>query len=214
MKYIKGAFYMNKIIAAFAAALIMTIAVNSYSDAVQSDLQNGLIRLHIIADGDDEEAQTVKLKVRDAVLAEMSEKFACKDIEMSRQTIEENLGTIEEIADRTLRENGFTYTSRVEYGKFAFPQKSYGNVTLPAGDYYGVRVILGSGGGRNWWCVMYPPMCFAENSAGEMDKESDKELRDNLCDETYDIITGSGGEIEVKFKIVELVHGVKKMIWK
>lgn len=214
MKYIKGAFNMNKIIAAFAAALIMTVAVSSYSDAVQSDLQNGLIRLHIIADSDDEEAQAVKLKVRDALLAEMGEKFAGKDIEMSRQTIEENLGAIEEIADRTLRENGFTYTSCAEYGKFAFPKKSYGNVTLPAGDYYGVRVILGSGGGRNWWCVMYPPMCFAENSAGEIEGESDKELRDSLRDETYDIITGSGGKIEVKFKIVELVHGMKKMIWK
>lgn len=203
---------MNKIIASFAAAIMLTLAVTSYTDAVQTDLESGIIRLHIIADSDSDEAQAVKLKVRDAVISEMGEKFKNSDIEMSRETVTQNLGEIERIADRVLCENGFTYKSRAEYGKFEFPKKSYGQITLPEGEYYGVRVVLGSGSGQNWWCVMYPPMCFTENADGAMSEDSGRQLRENLNGETYGIITGQGGGAEIKFKIVEIAHGIKNLI--
>lgn len=201
---------MNKLIAAFTTALILTLAVTAYSDSVQSDLQSNLIRLHIIADSDNEEDQAVKIAVRDAVLNEVGEKFKNEDIEISRSAIVNNLGEIEKIADRVLLENGFTYTSKAYYGKFPFPQKSYASLTLPAGEYYGVRVVLGSGEGHNWWCVMYPPLCFTEGSEGGLSAESELSLRENLGDEAYDIITGGDKEIVVKFKLVELVQDAKQ----
>ena len=203
---------MNKIIAAFAMSMILTLAVTSYTGAVQSDLENNLIRLHIIADSDSEADQAVKLKVRDTVIKEMSSEFKNSDIEKSRVAIINNLAKIEETADRVLLENGFTYRSKAEYGKFNFPRKAYSSVTLPAGEYYGIRVTLGSGGGHNWWCVMYPPMCFTEDSRGKMSGESDEKLKESLDGETYDIITGSEN-VQVKFKIVELAGAVKDMIW-
>ena len=203
---------MNKIIASFALAMVLTLAVTSYTGAVQSDLENNLIRLHIIADSDSEADQAVKLKVRDAVIKEMSSEFKNSDIEKSREAVINNLAKIEETADRVLSENGFTYRSKAEYGKFTFPRKAYSSVTLPAGEYYGIRVTLGSGSGHNWWCVMYPPMCFTEDSRGKMSGESDEKLKESLDGETYDIITGSEN-VQVKFKIVELAGAVKDMIW-
>lgn len=201
---------MNKLIAAFTAALIMTLAATAYSDSVQEDLQASLIRLHIIADSDSEADQTVKLMVRDAVIKEIGEKFKNKDIEICRENIIDNLGEIEEIADRVLMENGFTYKARASYGKFPFPQKSYASLTLPAGEYYGVRVVLGNGKGHNWWCVMYPPLCFTENEGGAISAEGEQSLQENLTGEAYGIITGNDREIVVKFMLVELVQDAKQ----
>lgn len=203
---------MNKIIASFAMAMCLTLAVTSYTGAVQSELENNLIRLHIIADSDNEADQRVKLMVRDAVIKEMEDDIAVSDINESREAVVQNLGKIEETADRVLSENGFTYRSRAEYGKFKFPRKSYSAVTLPAGEYYGVRVVLGGGGGHNWWCVMYPPMCFTEDSRGKMSRENDEKLKESLDAATYDIITGKEN-VQVKLKIVELASAVRDMIW-
>ena len=203
---------MKKITAAFFIALIMTAAVTSYSDAVHGDLENNLIRLHIIADSDDADAQSVKLKVRDAVINEVGERLKSADIDEGREKITGSLDEIERIADETLSENGCTYTSRAEYGKFYFPRKEYDGITLPEGEYYGVRVVLGSGGGKNWWCVMYPPMCFTENSGGKLSEESDKLLKSELNADSYDIITGTGKDVEVRFGVVELVQKVKRFI--
>ena len=204
---------MKKLTAAFFIALIMTAAVTSYSDAVHGDLENNLIRLHIIADSDDADAQSVKLKVRDAVINGVGEKLQSADIDESRERITGNLAEIERIADETLRENGCTYTSHAEYGKFYFPRKEYDGITLPEGEYYGVRVVLGSGGGKNWWCVMYPPMCFTEGSGGKLSEESDKRLKSGLNADSYDIITGTGKNVEVRFGIVELVQKAKRCIF-
>ena len=185
---------MNKVIGAFALALCMTMAVTAYSDNVQEDLQDNLIRLHIIAESDDDADQNVKLKVRDAII--------------------ENLGEIEHIADNVLRENGFSYTSHAEYGKFYFPEKTYKSMTLPAGEYYGIRVVLGSGEGHNWWCVMYPPLCFKEGEEVTLSRESEKILREKLDRDTYEIITQKNNEVVVKFKIVQVVQELKEKISK
>ena len=203
---------MKKLTAAFFTALIMTAAVTSYSDAVHGDLENNLIRLHIIADSDDAAAQSVKLKVRDAVINGVGEKLKSADIDEGREKITKSLDEIERIADETLRENGCTYTSRAEYGEFYFPRREYDGITLPEGEYYGVRVVLGSGGGKNWWCVMYPPMCFAEGSGGKLSEESDKRLKSELNIGSYDIITGTGRDVEVRFGVVELVQKAKRLI--
>lgn len=203
---------MKKLIATLFIALVMTAAVTAYSDAVHGDLENNLIRLHIIADSDDADAQNVKLMVRDAIISEVGERLSGTDISESRADIVNNLEEIERIADRTLRENGFTYTSHAEYGKFYFPRKQYDGITLPEGEYYGVRVLLGSGGGQNWWCVMYPPMCFTESSGGRISEESDTRLRSELGADSYDIITGTGENVEIRFGIVELVQKAKRFI--
>lgn len=203
---------MNKFIAAFALALCMTVVITSYSDSVQADLQSNLIRLHIIANSDSEADQNVKIKVRDAVLREVGNRLSSENEDKCKKEIVNNLDEIEEIADRVLLENGFTYTSQAMYGKFPFPEKTYKSMTLPAGDYYGVRIVLGSGEGHNWWCVMYPPLCFKEGEEITLSQESEKILREKLDADTYDIITQKNNEVVVKFKVVEIVQEIKQKI--
>ncbi len=199
---------MNKLIYAFFISLVMSVAITAYSDGIQEDLQDNLIRLHIIANSDGADDQEVKLKVRDAVLEETKKSLESK----SRGEIVDSLTSIEETANRVLRENGFDYTADAVYGKFDFPKKEYKNMTLPAGEYYGVRVILGNGAGHNWWCVMYPPLCVSDDSGVGMDEKSQTLLKNSLNPETYDIVTQSDREVAVKFKAVELVQELRQKI--
>lgn len=120
-------------------------------------------RLHVIANSDSDEDQAVKLKVRDAVLkATKSDMQQCKNARDAQEYIEDNLEIIEKTANKTLTENGFVYSAAAQAGTFAFPEKTYGNVTYPKGDYQALKITLGEGEGSNWWCVMFPPLCLTE----------------------------------------------------
>lgn len=198
---------MNKLIYAFFVSLVLSVAVTAYSDSIQEDLQDNLIRLHIIANSDSVEDQAVKLRVRDAVLAQMHEETQNK----SRSKIINSLDEIEKTANRVLEENCLDYTASAVYGKFYFPKKEYRGMTLPAGEYYGVRIVLGNGNGHNWWCVMYPPLCVSENEAG-LDEDARELLENSLNHETYDIVTKSDKKVVVKFKTVELVQELKEKL--
>lgn len=199
---------MNKLIYAALISLLLSITVTAYSDTIQEDLQSGIVRLHILANSDSDTDQEVKLKVRNAILSEMDEKIKTE----SKSEITGNLDEIEEIANRVLEENGFQYSAKAVYGKFDFPKKEYKNMTLPAGKYYGVRIILGEGAGHNWWCVMYPPLCVTDDSSLTMDQKSQEILKNSLKSETYDIITGTDKEVAVKFKAVELVQEIRQKL--
>ena len=166
----------------------MTVCVTAYSDGVQADLQDNLIRLHIIADSDDDNDQEVKLKVRDAILKNVGDRLSKTDKNECRDEIINDLN------------------------EFEFPEKTYKSMVLPAGEYYGVRIVLGSGEGHNWWCVMYPPLCFKEGEEVRLSKESEKILREKLDKDTYDIITKNDKEVVVKFKLVEIVQEIKQKI--
>ena len=183
---------MNRIIYAIAAAMVICVSMAVYSESAAEDLQENVMRLHIIANSDSDADQEVKIKVRDAILAAANKGATADDFK--------------EIADNTLHENGFTYSAGTEFGKFYFPKKTYKDMTFPAGEYNGLRVILGDGKGKNWWCVMNPPLCFTEDADGKMSAEGQTELKSALNGETYEIITGKP---EIKFKIVEIFGELK-----
>lgn len=193
---------MNKIVATLFVTLCVTMLLTGYTNDVQSDLQENLIRLHIVANSDDCGDQEVKLKVRDDVLNEVRNDF----LSLSKEDIVKNLKTIEDTANNTLRQNGFDYTATAEYGMFSFPKKTYKSITLPSGNYYGVRIVLGTGSGHNWWCVMYPPLCVKEDGTAELSEQGEKMLKENLGDDTYEIITQSDKKAVLKFKLVEIVR--------
>lgn len=199
---------MNKIISAVFISLMLSLVITAYSENVQTDLQDNLIRLHIIANSDSDKDQAVKLEVRNAVLNEIRNSSE----NISREEIIKNLDTIEKIAKDTLKQNGFSYDVQAVYGKFDFPKKEYKNMTLPAGEYYGVRIILGNGEGHNWWCVMYPPLCVSNDTTVTLDKESEELLKATLKSETYDIITKSDKDVVIKFKVVEFIQELKQKI--
>lgn len=146
-------------------------AYYQYEKTVFAD--NGLIRLHIVANSDDIFDQQVKLLIRDAIIEEMGETLGnVESPEEAERTVRENLPRIEAIANGIL--NQYTnYTAKAELGEFQFPTRSYGEFALPAGEYTALRVVLGEGEGKNWWCVLFPPLCFVDQ-AGSIAQNPDR----------------------------------------
>jgi len=126
-------------------------------------LKDNVIRLHILADGNDDISQEIKLMVRDRVLDEFSDEMRSFS---SKTEAEKNVaaltGEIEEFVNDFLAENNVSYGCGVSLGKSIFPDRNYSSLYFPAGEYTALKITLGSGEGNNWWCVMYPPLCFAE----------------------------------------------------
>lgn len=129
------------------------------------------IRLRILANSDGTGDQVVKRRVRDAVVEQMngwvSELDNPQSLEDARRIIRENLPAVEEQVGKTLKESGKSYAYKVELGIVPFPTKMYGGTVYPAGDYEALRVTLGEGKGQNWWCVLFPPLCFIDAGSGD-----------------------------------------------
>ncbi len=187
--------------------LFSIVTAYSYATSISQGLGENIFRLHILANSDSEEDQTLKLKVRDTILEymktltnDMSDKQAV--IELSKKHLQD----FKEIAEDVIRENGYDYSVNLEIGNFYFPTKYYGNISLPAGNYDALKIEIGEADGQNWWCSLFPPLCFVSVSSGVVDEEGEEYLKENLSDEEFEIISSSSSEIEFKFKIVELMN--------
>lgn len=124
---------------------------------------DNLIRLHVIANSDSATDQATKLAVRDAVNAYLAPSLSgVTSVAAASDIVRAKLGEVEQVADAALAAAGITYTATAEYGRYAFPTRTYADLVVPAGDYDAVRVVLGDGAGRNWWCVIFPPLCFVD----------------------------------------------------
>lgn len=151
----------------FLSALILPIsaafALTEEETQLQSAYESGtLIRLHILADSDDPRDQALKLAVRDTILdafgALLTE--AAGDGSLY-ETLLQNVPAMQAVAESRVQELGCDESVQAEAGILFLPKKTYGRVTLPAGKYRALRITLGSGQGRNWWCVLYPRLCLA-----------------------------------------------------
>jgi stage II sporulation protein R len=143
--------------------------------------QSEYIRIHIRADSNESEAQAVKYKVRDAVVEFLTPLVA--EYESKKEAVagvEENLSGVEYAASEVLRKNGIPYGATARLGKAEFPSRVYEGYTLPAGEYTALIVCLGSGKGDNWWCVVYPPLCFAATGQNVVYKSKIKEIIDRF----------------------------------
>ena len=184
---------------AFLAAFLLTLTWAFASEDVAKELTSGIVRLHILANSDSEEDQALKLKVRDRILAS-----SAQNPEMLTDS------DIISVSQAEILENGYDYTVTIERGYFPFPQKTYQNLTLPAGTYNAVRIIIGEGRGQNWWCMMYPPLCFTGESTGVLEETALDELRRSVSPETFTMICESDTiTIKPSFKLVELWQEVK-----
>ena len=191
---------MKKFITVLAVSIFMLFLLVGYSTSVNSNLSSNMVRLHVIANSDSEEDQALKLKVRDAILSHSRSNFTKKD------EVKDELESYKEIAKEVISENGYNYDVEVEYGNFKFPTKEYNNLRLPAGNYDAVRVKIGTAKGQNWWCVMFPPLCFVDGTTDT--KYAEEKLRASLSDESARLITSKADDsmmpFEIKFKIVEV----------
>lgn len=187
--------------------LYILISAISYTNAVCSDIQESVFRLHVIANSDSSEDQNLKYIVRDSVIEyinEISNNASSKDEVIL--IAQEHLSEIENIALQTIKDNGYNYPVKVSIGNFAFPSKKYGDITLPPGYYDALKIEIGEAAGQNWWCVMFPPLCFVDVTSGVVPDESKEVMKNNLSEEEYDLISGNGTDVEIKFKIVEVLQ--------
>jgi len=141
----------------------LLVALGIYTNAPQKQF----IRFHVVANSDSPEDQALKLRIRDKLLEKFGKEFANIDsIEAGRDKIKSSMDEIERIASLEIERSGKSYPVQVQFGRFSFPTKAYGHLVLPAGKYEALKVVIGNGEGSNWWCVMFPPLCFIDISHG------------------------------------------------
>lgn len=185
------------------------ICAFSYVNAVSTDIQNSVFRLHVIANSDFDEDQNLKYIVRDKVLEYIS---SISNSSMTKDEVialaSENINEIQKIAENTIHENGYNYSVKLNIGNFSFPTKKYGDITFPAGFYDALKIEIGEAKGHNWWCVMFPPLCFVDVTSGIVPEESKQTIRDNLSEEEYKLLSENSGNMNFKFKIVEMFQDI------
>lgn len=186
------------------------VSLFSYSNAVSSSISENVFRLHVIANSNSKEDQNLKYKVRDNLIQYMNS--ISKNVSTKEEAINlanENIDNFYNIAKNTILENGFNYNVNIEIGNFDFPTKTYGDISLPAGFYDALKVEIGDAKGKNWWCVMFPSLCFVDISNGVVPEESKENLQANLDYEDYNLISSDDAEYKLKFKLVELFENAK-----
>ena len=188
----------------------------NYSKAVSSNLSDSVFRLHIIANSDSSADQELKLKVRDNIINYMNTlTSSSSDKKDVISMVNNHLDSFKEIALNTLKENGYNYDVNIEIGNFNFPTKTYGDISFPAGNYDALKIEIGDAIGQNWWCVLFPPLCFVNSSTGIVPEDSKTILKENINSESYEIISEGNkskntSDIKIKFKIIEFFNNFRK----
>ena len=197
------------IILTFLFFAYTTICAISYAEDISTDIANSVFRLHVIANSDSDVDQNLKYIVRDNLLEYMNTLCAnCTSKEEAITIANEHLEDFREIALNTIKAQGFDYSVNVSIGNFEFPTKHYGDISLPSGYYDALKVEIGEAKGQNWWCVMFPPLCFVDASSGVVPEESKEDLENSLTDEEFSIVsdTEENPSFKLKFKILEILN--------
>ena len=166
------------------------ISAYSYADTVSAGISQSVFRLHVIANSDSKEDQALKYKVRDELISYMnslSDGITNKEEVIKLAKLHKS--DFESVAKKVIQDNGFDYNVTVEIGNFDFPTKVYGDISLPSGYYDALKVEIGNAAGRNWWCVMFPPLCFVDVTSGIVPDESKEIMKEELTDEEYKLIS-------------------------
>jgi stage II sporulation protein R len=187
----------------FTTLLLLSILGWAYGTAVTSGdyTKVGIVRLHVLANSDTDEDQALKRKVRDAVIDYMRP-YMLNSInkDQAENILAEQIPIVQEIARQVVQNQGFAYPVRVELGQHLFPTKTYGELALPAGNYQALRVLIGKAEGQNWWCVLFPPLCFVDVTNSLAVSEQTKQIN-------YEISKQQAPEI--RFKMLDWWHEQK-----
>ncbi len=197
------------IILTFLFFIYTTICAISYANDISTDISDSVFRLHVIANSDSDVDQNLKYIVRDNLLNYMN--TLCTDCTSKEEAIaiaNAHIENFKEIALNTIKDEGFDYSVTVSIGNFEFPTKHYGDISLPAGYYDALKVEIGEAKGQNWWCVMFPPLCFVDASSGIVPEESKEDLENSLTDEEFSIVSDNEENLtfKLKFKILEILN--------
>lgn len=193
-------------ISVFITLIICIIATVSFENDCKG-IREEVMRLHVIANSDEDYDQELKLKVRDALLQTGESIFTgSEDIISAESKITDKQDVLKYTAEETILNLGFDYNVKIEVARSYFPTKTYGELTLPAGYYKALRVIIGEGKGKNWWCIMFPPLCLPAAT------DTKEIIGDFLSDEELQIVT-SNPKYEVRFWLVEKYYELKNKLF-
>ncbi len=194
-------------VTAIAISLYMAFSCTYFTASAQT-VKDDVVRLHILANSNSETDQEVKLKVRDALLktnASILSDSVTK--ENAKEHFEASKKILLKTAKETLKENGFDYDVNITLQEEYFETRTYGDLTFPAGQYTALKVVLGEGEGKNWWCVMFPPLCIPAADG----LETNESTADYLTESGEKIVSG-GNKYIVKFKILEIYEELKELV--
>ena len=170
--------------------LITGLLVNAKKSEMQGELAEQVFRFHVLANSDSEEDQALKMKVKEAIIAYMKQELPESDsVETTKKWARENLVQIEQVAAEIIAEEGYEYSVKAEVTTCDFPDKTYGDITFPAGEYEALRIEIGQAKGQNWWCVLYPSLCFIDAVHAVVPEKGKNELKEVLEEDTYEMVT-------------------------
>lgn len=170
--------------------LITGLIVNAKKSEMQGELAEQVFRFHVLANSDSGEDQALKMKVKEAIIAYMKQELPQSDsVETTKKWARENLVQIEQVAAEIIEEEGYEYSVKAEVTTCDFPDKTYGDITFPAGEYEALRIEIGQAKGQNWWCVLYPNLCFIDAVHAVVPEKGKNELKEVLEEDTYEMVT-------------------------
>ncbi len=176
------------VIAAFAIGTYFVENSDTYK--IQKEIAQEIIRFHVRANSDSDADQQLKLKVKDEIVKFLTTKLEnATSLDEARNILYDVKDEIAEIALGVIRDNGYEYNVNVYFENAYFPMKMYGDMTFPPGEYEAFRVDIGDACGKNWWCVLYPPLCFVDSTYSVVPDETKNRFNEVLSDEAYNAIT-------------------------
>lgn len=177
---------MNKTFIFYILCFLLLLTPPNHPHSSQEHIASEILRLHVIANSDVREDQSIKLKVKDQVVLVLREKLnGIDNKEDAKKVIFENLTLVEEIARTVMVSEGYDYAAKASLGFCDFPIKQYGDLSFPAGRYEALRIQLGKGEGKNWWCVMFPSLCYVDETYDIITEKNKEQFRDILTEEEY-----------------------------
>ncbi len=166
------------------------LLVEARTERAAAELAGNVLRFHVLADSDSQRDQQVKMQVKSAVISYLQEKLDGQNsLRETKEYVQEHLEEIQEVAQETVRQENSEDTVTAELVRDEFPEKTYGDVTFPKGTYEALRIRIGSGKGHNWWCCLYPNLCFTDSVCGKVVPEDKQELEGVLDEDAYEMIT-------------------------
>lgn len=198
-----GTYLKQLVFLAVISFLFHIMTVSAHRQILQQGIAEEVLRFHVIANSDSIEDQQIKLLIRDEILAwsnGKTEEDAVNGKEDTEAFFRTHLEEIEEISNQILQKNGFEYQAAVRITQCYFPDRRYGECIFPAGWYQAVRIELGNAKGQNWWCVLYPELCFRDCLHAVAEEEQMKSLEKVLTAEEYDYLLDNPRKWHISFR--------------
>lgn len=175
------------------------------------DTASSIIRFHVKANSDSTEDLSLKYEVRDVALKLLTNELSsCKSLEECEEVIKNNLDVIEDAAKNMVRERGYSYDVKAYITVDEFPMRQYGELVLPAGKYKALRIDIGEAKGENFWCLLYPTVCYTSDSGAVVSKEGGRQIKNTLSEDEYERLfikrSVPKSKIKIRFKLFELIE--------